>query len=81
LFNRLLGRLVAEVDEQLSKNANSFGDWLTTAINSVRGTAVEALFSLALRQKNAGKEIEPWIFETLRSRLESPDESPAITNR
>jgi hypothetical protein len=74
----LLRRLIEEVDPQLLANKNSFGDWLTTAINSVRGEAIEALLNLASRQKNAGKKIEPWIFELIRSRLELPEESPAI---
>lgn len=39
---------------------------------------MEALLNLAIRQKNAGKEIEPWIFELIRQRLELPEESPAI---
>jgi len=73
-----LRRLIEEADTQLLANRNSFGDWLTTAINSVRGEAIEALLNLALRQKNAGKKIEPWIFELIRSRLELPEESPAI---
>ena len=74
----LLRRLVEEADARLSENKNSFGDWPTTAINSVRGEAFESLLNLASRQKKAGKEIEPWIFEFIRARLESPDESPAI---
>jgi hypothetical protein len=74
----LLRQLITEADTQLSANKNSFGDWLTTAINSVRGEAIEALLNLASRQKNADKKIEPWIFELIRSRLESPEESPAI---
>jgi hypothetical protein len=74
----LLRRLIEEVDPQLLANKNSFKDWLTTAINSVRGEAIEALLNFALHQKNAGKKIEPWIFNLIRSRLESPEESPAI---
>jgi hypothetical protein len=74
----LLRQLIVEVDPQLSANKNSFGDWHTTAINSVRGKAIEALLNLASRQKNADKKIEPWIFELIRSRLELPEESPAI---
>jgi hypothetical protein len=74
----LLRRLVEEADAQLSESKNSFGDWPTTAINSVRGEAFESLLNLASRQKKNGKEIEPWIFEFIRARLELPDESPAI---
>ncbi len=74
----LLRSLVEEIDSRLVDDKNSFNDWLTTAINSIRGEAIEALLNLALRQKNAGKEIEPWIFELIRSRLELPEESPAV---
>ena len=54
------------------------GDWFTTAINSVSGNAIEAMLYLAFRQKKKGKEIEPWIFDLIRSHLESSQESPAI---
>ena len=77
-FPELLRRLVEEADPRLEGHKNSFNDWLTTAINSIRGYAIEASLSLALRQKNAGKEIESWIFKLIRSRLELPEESPAI---
>jgi hypothetical protein len=77
-FPELLRRLIEEVDTQLLGSKNGFGDWLTTAINSVRGEAMEALLNLALHQKNAGKRIDPWIFELIRSRLELVEESPAI---
>jgi hypothetical protein len=74
----MLRRLIEEVDSQLSENKNSFRDWLTTAINSVRGEACEALLNLASRQYNASKRIEPWIFGIVRSRLELAEESPAV---
>ena len=74
----LLRRLVEEVDPGLSGNGNPFNEWLTTAINSIRGEAMEALLNLGLRQKAATSAIEPWIFKLLRSRLESAEESPAI---
>jgi hypothetical protein len=74
----LLRRLIEEPDTALSRERNGFGDWMTTAINSVRGQTIEALLSLALHQKNAGKEIEPWIFDLIQSRLKLPTESPAI---
>ena len=77
-FPQLLRCLVEEEDSRLTANKNSFGDWFSTAINSIRGKAMEALLNLAMRQKNAGKEIEPWIFELIRQRLELPEESPAI---
>ena len=75
---QILRSLIETEDARLVGNKNSFSDWLTTAINSIRGKAIEALLSVALRQKNAGTEIEPWIFELIRARLELPDESPAI---
>ena len=75
----LLGDLINEKDPRLDgRDAAGMGDWLTTAINSARGDALEALLELALKQKNAGKEIEPWIFELIRTRLELPTESPAV---
>lgn len=74
---QFLCQLIQEEDARLS-GSNSYGDWLTTAINSVRGQACEALLDLAARQKKAGKVIEPWIFELIRSRLQLPEESPAI---
>lgn len=76
-FPKLLSCLVEEPDIRLEGHKNSFSDWLTTAINSIRGEAIEALLNLALRQSNSGNEIEPWIFKLIRSRLELPKESPA----
>jgi len=72
-----LRSLIEERDLQLLGQANAFGDWMTTAINSVRGEAIEALLNLAYRQKKNGKIIDPWIFGLIRSRLLSTDESPA----
>lgn len=77
-FQEFFKSLIGAEDPRLSGNRNSMGDWLTIAINSTRGDAVEALLNLALRQKNAGEEIEPWIFKLIKSRLELADESPAI---
>jgi hypothetical protein len=77
-LNKTLRSLVEEVDPQLIGERNSFGDWLTTAINSVRGEALEALLHLGYRQKKNGKTTDTWIFELIRSRLLSTDESPAI---
>jgi hypothetical protein len=77
-FPELSTRLVGETDPRLEGHKNSFNDWLTTAINSIRGETIEVLLNLASRQKNAGKEIEAWIFKLIRSRLELPEESPAI---
>jgi hypothetical protein len=55
-------------------------DWLTTAINSLRGTAVEGLLELAQQQKSHSKSKtpEPWIFETIERILRVPEQSPAI---
>lgn len=77
-FPELLPQLIKEVDTRLLGNKNAFGDWATSAINSVHGEAVEALLNLAARQKKAGKPIEPWIFKLIHSRLELPETSPAI---
>ena len=77
-FPDLFRSLIEQEDSRLQGDKNSFRDWLTTAINSIRGEAIEALLNLALRQKNAGREIQPWILEIFRSRLELAEESPAI---
>lgn len=74
----LLRQLFREPDPRLMGNENAHRDWLTTAINSVHGEALDAVLNLALRQKNAGQEIETWIFELLKNRLARADESPAI---
>ena len=76
-FPNWLRQLIQEADARLSGH-NSFNDSLTTAINSVRGEAFEALLDLASRQKKSGGQIDSWIFEFIRSRLLLPDESPAI---
>jgi len=76
-FKKWLRQLIQESDARLSGH-NSFNDSLTTAINSVRGEAFEALLDFASRQKKAGNQIDPWIFELIRSRLTLPEESPAI---
>ena len=76
-FPNWLCQLIQEADARLSGH-NSFNDSLTTAINSVRGEAFEALLDLASRQKKADKQIDPWIFELIRSRLTLPEESPAM---
>ena len=76
-FPEILRRLIQDEDPRLHGMANSFRDWFTTAINSTRGEAIEALLNLALRQKNAGIKIDSRIFEIIQSRLELQDESPA----
>jgi hypothetical protein len=72
-----LRQLIQGADPRLSGN-NSFNDWLTTAINSIRGEGFEALLDLASRQKRTGRQIDPWIFEFINSRLRLPEESPSI---
>ncbi len=77
----LLRQLVEDPDPYLSKPDKSWtSDWLTTAINSVRGTAVEGLLDLALAQKRdaAIGRAESWIFEFIADRLQLADESPGI---
>ena len=67
--------------EARMSNANekpTMRDWFTTAINSVEGNVMEAMLSLASRQKKSGKGIESWIFEVIRGRLESPNTSAAL---
>lgn len=55
-------------------------DWQTTAINSVRGTAVDGLLELSLFHKRHGGNPDPdgWIYDLIVSRLVKPDESPAV---
>jgi hypothetical protein len=77
-FPQLFSSLIEKDDSRLTGNNDVSRDWLTIAINSTRGDAIQALLDLALRQKNAGKEIEPWIFELISKRLQLPEESPAI---
>jgi hypothetical protein len=77
----LLQRLVRNVDVRLTNvEKPMMDDWLTTAINSVRGTAIEALLELGFAQKQDSRQRspEPWIFELIAERLRSPSESPAV---
>lgn len=73
----LLCQLCQESDPRLMKGG-SFGDWLTIALNSTRGQTMQTILGLALRQKNAGQKVEPWVFQFICDRLRVPDESPAI---
>ncbi len=76
---QLLKELAEAEDSGLQGLENNLmEEWLTTAINTVRGHAVEGILKLALRQKNTEQEIQPWIFDFICSRLNLPDESPAI---
>jgi hypothetical protein len=77
----LLRKLVEDPDPQLTEAEKPWmSDWLTTAINSVRGTAIEGLLDLALAQKKDAttRRAEPWIFEFIADHLRLADESPAI---
>ena len=77
----LLRRLVSASDVQLATvKTPGMDDWLTIAINSSRGTAIEALLDLALAQKrDSDRHVpEPWIFELIAKTLRSRDESPAV---
>jgi hypothetical protein len=77
----LIRKLVEDPDPILTEvRRPQISEWLTTGINSVRGTAVEALFELALTQKKDEtiNNPEPWIFDLIAHRLRVVDESPAI---
>src|ERR1051326_43455 len=80
-IGRLLRGLVTATDFGLNaRETRQIDDWLTAAINSSRGTAVEALLELALAQKRTSDRgvPEPWIFELIAQRLRARDESPAV---
>lgn len=77
-FPRLLRVLIEQEDPRLAELQNPMGDWLTTAINSIRGHTVETVLSLAIRQKSENNAVESWVFELIQSRLVLPGESPAI---
>jgi hypothetical protein len=76
----MLRKLVEDPDPRLEASKPSITDWLTTAINSVRGTAIEGLLELALSQKKTNEHTGPdsWILDVLTSRLTLPEESPAV---
>ena len=75
---KLLRKMVEEDDVRLQADKGVWDEWLTMAINTVRGHAIEGVLELALRQKNGKEDISPWIFELISSRLSLPQESPAI---
>lgn len=78
-IGEMLKTLIEEEDSGLCEFSNGqIDDWLTTAINTVRGQAMDGLLKLALRQRNLKKDVEPWIFDFIHSRLIYPEESPAI---
>lgn len=78
---RLLRKLIEDPDLRLAdKDKPWMDDWLTTAINSVRGTAVDGLLELALFNKKNGGDPDPdgWIYDLIVDRLKMLDESPAV---
>lgn len=78
---RLIRKLIEDPDERLGeKDKPWMDDWVTTAINSVRGTAVEGLFELALfhKRRSGNPDPEGWIFDLILSRLKWPNESQAV---
>ena len=77
----ILSKLIEDPDPRLeNKDKPWMDDWQTTAINSVRGTAVDGLLELALFHKRHGGNPDPdgWIFDLIVSRLKLPNESPAV---
>jgi|GEM_PF-2042408 len=77
----LLARFAEMHDPHLVETTRHWRvDWLTTAINSMRGTAVEGLLELAMQQKEKSDSglPESWIFDSLEQVLQAPDQSPAI---
>lgn len=76
---QLLRVVLQANDPRLSKkNSGIASDGLTTAINSARGIAMQAILDIAVQQHETEKALESWIFETIETRLLHPDESPAL---
>jgi len=78
---RLIRKLIEDRDGRLEdKNKPWMDDWQTTAINSVRGNALEGLLELCLFNKQRGGDPDPegWIYNFIESRLIMPEESPAV---
>ena len=76
-----LRKLIETPDFRLeNKDKPWMDDWQSTAINSVRGTAVEGLLDLALFHKRHGGNPDPddWIFDYIVGRLKLANESPAV---
>lgn len=73
-------RLIVQADDPRLANRKTamMSDWLTTAINSARGNAMQAILDVAVQQHEAEKAVEPWVFETIETCLQHPDESPAL---
>jgi hypothetical protein len=83
-IGRLLQQLITDDDPRLAEidkswSSSSF-DWLSKAINSSAGTAVEALLLFALWQKETARTPESfeWISELLSQQLSKSIQSPAI---
>jgi len=77
----ILQKLVQDRDKNLeNKDKPWIDDWLTTAINSVRGSAVDGLlqFSLFHKRKSGNPDPEDWIYNLIISCFQKIDESPAV---
>jgi len=59
---QLLRCLVEEEDSRLTANKNSFGDWFSTAINSIREKQWKRCLILPCAKKMLARRLEPWIF-------------------
>jgi hypothetical protein len=80
-IGRLLRKFLEDPDPRLAaKDKPMLQDWLTTAINSVRGTAIENLLELALKQKRDSPvgQAEDWIWDLFHTALLKEDQSPAV---
>jgi hypothetical protein len=80
-IGRLLHKFLEDPDPRLaSKDKPMLEDWLTTAINSVRGTALEDILQLALHQKKESSTQQPedWIWQAIRTALCAENQSPAV---
>lgn len=78
---RLLRKLFEDHDTRLASTEKPMlHDWLTTAINSVRGTALEGLLELGVHQKKASPSNQPqeWIWQAIHDSLSARDQSPAV---
>ena len=79
--HRLLDEMMRAGDPRLDESPTPFmGGWYTTAINSVRGVALEGLLQLALHnEKNRGDPaFHAALFRTVEGQLSSSEVSPAL---
>ncbi|MEN3943245.1 hypothetical protein WJU23_18240 [Prosthecobacter sp. SYSU 5D2] len=77
----LIRQFVVAPDKRLdSSDKTILKDWFTTAINSVRGTAVEQLMRLALQQKidRNGQSPDDWVWVLIRDLLVKDGPSQAV---